>query len=166
MCLRSTNIRRAYPYDATKGYDYARFTIEPKVIRISEMYLIAAEAYAQLAKTDGSYLTKAAQYLNDFKLKRIANYKTETYSSTDRIMTEIRNERHREFLGEGMRLLDLKRWHMGITRGVPQQEDICAMPGADYSTGLTKPADDYHFVWPIPQHEMDTNPQIVQNPGY
>lgn len=151
----------AYPYEASGGYDYARFTIEPKVIRIAEMYLIAAEAYAMSGE-----LSNASRYLNDFKSKRIANYKAETFSSTDRIMTEIRNERHREFLGEGMRLLDLKRWHMGITRGVPQQEDICAMPGADYSTGLNKPADDYHFVWPIPQHEMDTNPQIVQNPGY
>lgn len=151
----------AYPYEASGEYDYARFTIEPKVIRIAEMYLIAAEAYAMSGE-----LSNASRYLNDFKSKRIANYKAETFSSTDRIMTEIRNERHREFLGEGMRLLDLKRWHMGITRGVPQQEDICAMPGADYSTGLTKPADDYHFVWPIPQHEMDTNPQIVQNPGY
>lgn len=151
----------AYPYEASDEYDYARFTIEPKVIRIAEMYLIAAEAYAMSGE-----LSNASRYLNDFKSKRIANYKAETFSSTDRIMTEIRNERHREFLGEGMRLLDLKRWHMGITRGVPQQEDICAMPGADYSTGLNKPADDYHFVWPIPQHEMDTNPQIVQNPGY
>lgn len=151
----------AYPYEASGGYDYARFTIEPKVIRIAEMYLIAAEAYAMSGD-----LSNASRYLNDFKSKRIANYKAETFSSTDRIMTEIRNERHREFLGEGMRLLDLKRWHMGITRGVPQQEDICAMPGADYSTGLNKSADDYHFVWPIPQHEMDTNPQIVQNPGY
>lgn len=157
---------KAYPYEATNGYDYARFTIEPKVIRISEMYLIAAEAYAQLAKTDGSYLTKAAQYLNDFKAKRIAGYQAQSFSSPDRIMSEIRDERHREFLGEGTRLLDLKRWDMGVTRGTPQQEEICAMPGADYSTNLSKPAGDYRFVWPIPKHEMDTNPQIVQNPGY
>jgi len=40
------------------------------------------------------------------------------------------------------------------------------MPGADYSTGLSVPAGDYHFVWPIPTHEMDTNPKMVQNPGY
>lgn len=152
---------KAYPYEATGGYDYARFTIEPKVIRISEMYLIAAEAYAMLGD-----LNKASLYLNEFKSKRIANYQTETYSSKDRIMSEIRDERHREFLGEGMRLLDLKRWHLGVKRGTPQQEDVCAMPGADYSTGLEKNADDIHFVWPIPQHEIDTNPQIVQNPGY
>ena len=65
-----------------------------------------------------------------------------------------------------MRLLDLKRWNLGVTRGTPQQEDICAVPGADYSTNLSKPAGDYHFVWPIPTHEMDTNPKMVQNPGY
>lgn len=153
---------KAYPYQATGGsYDYARFTIEPKLIRISEMYLIAAEAYA---KSGG--LRNASQYLNDFKAKRIAGYQTQSFSSVDRIMTEIQNERHREFIGEGMRLLDLKRWNLGVTRGTPQQEDICAMPGADYSTGLSVPAGDYHFVWPIPTHEMDTNPKMVQNPGY
>lgn len=152
---------KAYPYEQTGGYDYARFTIEPKLIRISEMYLIAAEAYAM-----SDDLSNASKYLNDFKAKRIANYKSQTFSSKDRIMTEIRDERHREFLGEGMRLLDLKRWNLGVTRGTPQQEDICAVPGADYSTNLSKPAGDYHFVWPIPTHEMDTNPKMVQNPGY
>ena len=139
----------------------SRSVIEPKAFRIAEMYLIAAEAYAMSRD-----LRNASQYLNDFKAKRISGYQTQSFSSVERIMTEIQNERHREFIGEGMRLLDLKRWNLGVTRGTPQQEDICAMPGADYSTGLSVPAGDYHFVWPIPTHEMDTNPKMVQNPGY
>ena len=53
----------------------ARSVIEPKAFRIAEMYLIAAEAYAQLAQTDQSYLVKAAQYINALEKKRIADYK-------------------------------------------------------------------------------------------
>jgi len=152
---------KAYPYNNTNGDDYARFTIEPKVIRIAEMYLIAAEAYAN---QDGK-LEQANTYLNEFKKNRIAGYQQQNYSKVQ-IMNEIMDERHREFLGEGMRMLDLKRWHLGIKRGVPQQKEICAMPDADYTTNLSKPANDFHFVWPIPKHEIDTNPKIKQNTGY
>ena len=152
---------QGYIYNQTK-WDYARFCIEPKVSRISEMYLIAAEAYAK----QGTNWQQGATLLNNLKRTRIAGYADETFASADALMDEIMEERHREFLGEGMRLLDLKRWHLGVTRGTPQQENLCSMPGLPTTTALSKPADDYHFTWPIPQNEIDTNPKIVQNPGY
>lgn len=150
-----------YVWEQSGQYDYARFAIEPKVVRISEMYLIAAEAYAM--QND---LVNGAKWLNDFKRNRVANYQDASFPSRDALMAEIRNERQREFLGEGMRLMDLKRWHLGVTRGTPQNEDLCSMPGLPTTTELSKPAGDMRFTWPIPQNEIDTNPQIVQNPGY
>lgn len=150
-----------YVWESAGEYDYARFAIEPKVIRLSEMYLIAAEAYAM-----SNDITNGAKWLNDFERSRIADYQDQSFASAADLMEEIRNERQREFLGEGMRLMDLKRWHLGVTRGTPQQEDLCSMPGLPTTTELNKPADDMRFTWPIPQNEVDTNPQIVQNPGY
>lgn len=150
-----------YVWTQAGNYDYARFAIEPKVIRISEMYLIAAEAYAMQGN-----LTEGAKYLNSMESKRIRGYQNQTFTTQNSLMQEIKNERQREFLGEGMRFLDLKRWGNGIQRGEPQNENFCAQPGSELSTKLSKSASDIHFVWPIPQHEIDTNPQIKQNPGY
>ena len=81
-------------------------------------------------------------------------------------MTELKLERRRELLGEGMRLFDLKRWHEGFTRGTPQQMNICVFPGSNATTAMKVDANNNRLVWPIPQSEMDSNPQMVQNPGY
>lgn len=142
----------------------ARSVIEPKAFRIAEMYLIAAEAYAQLAQTDQSYLVKAAQYINALEKKRIADYKDRSFSAST-IMTELQNERQREMVGEGTRLFDLKRWHKNMERGEAQQEDLLLLPGPT-TTQLERPAGDNRFTWPIPKHEMDVNKKMVQNPGY
>ena len=148
-------------YTQNQQNEYSRFMVEPKVLRISEMYLIAAEAYAMQGN-----VSEGAKWLNAIERERINGYEDKVFATSDVLMTEIRNEREREFIGEGVRLFDLKRWDMGVTRGTPQQEDLCNLPGSSTSTALTRPAGDKGFVWPIPQHEIDANPQIVQNPGY
>lgn len=150
-----------YLYEQNNSDEYSRFMIEPKVLRISEMYLIAAEAYAMSNK-----LSQAAIYLNAIESQRITGYSDQSFTSRDALMAELRNERQREFIGEGVRFMDLKRWNMGVTRGTPQQEDLCNLPGSSTSTELSRPASDNRFVWPIPQHEIDANPQVEQNPGY
>ena len=39
------------------------------------------------------------------------------------------NERERELVGEGYRLMDLKRWGKGVKRGKPQKQRTGAFPG-------------------------------------
>lgn len=150
---------RGVLYQYTRS-ESARFAVEPRVFRIAEMYLIAAEAYAQ--KGD---LESAADYLNELEESRIAGFTAQNYSDKDIFMAELRKEREREMLAEGSRLFDLKRWKMGVKRGTPQQLDLCLLPGAS-TTELNMPANSYRMVWPIPKHEIDVNKKIVQNPGY
>lgn len=138
----------------------ARFVIEPKMFRIAEMYLIAAEAYAQSGKME-----KANKYLNDLMEKRIAGYTRQNHKDLSAFMIELKEERMREMVAEGSRLFDLKRWHDDMKRGEPQQSDLCLLPGTS-TTSLVKAAGDNKFVWPIPKHETDANPNIRQNPGY
>lgn len=152
----------------------ARFTVEPKVFRIAEMYLIAAEAYYQLGETEN-----AKDMLDAIMINRIGDFDPQNSSVYySDVMQGIKDERRREFLGEGMRLFDLKRWNDGVTRGTPQQMEIPGTGGADDSyvdvaqspgantTDLIREAGNDRFVWPIPRQEVDANPQIVQNPGY
>lgn len=138
------------------------FAIEPRVFRIAEMYLIAAEAWAQCEESD---LTQAAFYLNRLQSRRIRSFRNQTYPDKETFMAELMNERQRELLVEGARLFDIKRWHLPMRRGEAQQRDLCLLPGSE-TTDLSIPANSDRLTWPIPKHEMDVNPQIKQNPGY
>lgn len=131
-----------------------------KPLRISEMYLIAAEAYFMINNEP-----KAKEYLRQIETARNSGRYNNDLAGT-KLIEEIHDERHREFMGEGMRQADLKRWNIGFTRS----------DAFDGNNSVTVPnfrnisyeAGDYRFTWPIPQHEMDMNPQLKnqQNEGY
>lgn len=136
------------------------FVNMPKVLRIAEMYLILAEAYNE-SGDPGSALT----YLNALKSKRILNYNNPSYSGSA-LTNEIRKERQRELYMEGYRLWDLKRYGEGFSGRTPQDEISVYLNGNDNTTAISKAASDFRFVWPIPVHETNANPQIKQNEGY
>ncbi len=140
------------------------YTNMSKPFRIAEQYLIAAEAYAQSGD-----LANASKYLNELKSKRIAGYEAGNFSSAAVLMNELMAERQKELVGEGFRISDLKRWGLGVKReNAPQDPNLVLYPGSDVTTALTKEANDFRMVWPIPKSEMDVNPQLSgqQNPGY
>ncbi len=132
---------------------------KPKIFRIAELYLIAAEAYYSKGGKD--------QEAYDILFK-LMSARDETLTSSPvtglSLRTLIRNERIRELLGEGFRLNDLKRYGEGFTRGDAQ------IPAATYPLAIDLQVEptDFRFVWAIPKTELDTNPQLrpKQNPGY
>lgn len=73
----------------------------------------------------------------------------------------IRHERMIELCGEGIRYSDIRRWKIGkdVVDGVWMTE----------FTGMKirqRGFPDHFYHWPIPQAEMDINPNLVQNPGW
>lgn len=138
---------------------------KPKPFRLSELYLIAAEAAAATNATG-----KANDYLNALCGKRDPSYQ-DVQRSGSQLISAIRSERAKELIGEGFRMSDLKRWQQGWTRtndfsllGVPTLNDVIDPA----YIGVTYTATDNRYVWPIPQDEMSVNPQLdgQQNPGY
>lgn len=157
-------------YDTDSGSGrIPEYCNQPKIFRISEMYLIAAEAATNIPGRDA----QGSKYLNDLKSKRIANWTPVSLSGSS-LKYEIRNERVRELFGEGHRLNDIKRWHIGFKRSGGQNPDLLYNPGeGDSNAGnsanylnCSRQADDPFFLWPIPTTEVQANPQIRQNPGY
>lgn len=149
-------------YTALGGGEAVRFMSEPKVFRIAEMYLIAAEAYARQGN-----VSQGAQYLNELETARIEGYTERAFASAEGLMQEVKNERRREMLCEGTALYDLKRWGEGFSRNNEVQDmSVCYFPQLSNSTNLSRPAGYNRFTYPIPKHETDANPQVVQNPGY
>lgn len=133
-----------------------------KPLRLSEMYLISAEADARTGSASGSRL-------NEFCANRIDGYEAKTYTNTTELLSDIYAEREKEFLGEGMRWSDLRRLGLGFKRNA-NHEDNAELNKfvVKAGRGLSYDAGDHRFTWPIPKAELDANPNLKgqQNPGY
>lgn len=124
-----------------------------KVIRLSEIYLIAAEA----ALETGSK-SKAASYLNKIRRRSPGLAPaTESTVSVDMIL----NERSKELQLEGHRFFDMMRRNKTITF----DDEMDPAAGA-YQRGHTIDRTSYLTVLPIPQREIIINPDLQQNEGY
>ncbi|RYY55166.1 MAG: RagB/SusD family nutrient uptake outer membrane protein [Chitinophagaceae bacterium] len=126
-----------------------------KFFRTGEMYLIRAEARAETGAFTGA--ASAESDLNDLRAARITGYTPVILGSTQGAISEIMNERFKELAYEGHRFFDLKR------RGLPIERLASDAPNEG---ARTLPANNFRFILPIPQVQMQANPNMVQNPGY
>jgi starch-binding outer membrane protein, SusD/RagB family len=124
------------------------------VMRLAEIYLIAAEAELKIGKTDS-----AAYYLNVIR-KRAAIPGREAnmvVAAADVTLDYILDERARELGGEQLRWFDLKRTNKLQSRIQLMNPDAIKFFQA------------FHTLRPIPQTQLDavTNKEeFRQNPGY
>jgi len=121
------------------GNDYAWF-------RLGEMYLIRAEAENELGQT--------AAAIADINLLRARVFSPPKPIATTLTQAQVRDailqERLFEMTAEGKRRQDLIRMNK-FTQG----------------TWYAKTAfDPWKILFPIPQTQIETNPMLVQNPGY
>lgn len=124
-----------------------------KAFRVSEMYLIRAEARANLGQE-----VDALADLNTLRAARIANHTALAVQGTA-LKTAIENERRLELFVEGHRFFDLKRTSRTLDR------TDC---GTNFTTCSLAPTN-RAWAWPIPINEITANPLINQehqNPGY
>ncbi len=149
----SRNPRIIQKYAGT-GYGTTNENVaNAKVFRTGEMYLIRAEAYAEQ-----NNLTGATADINALRTARITGYAPIiTYATKDAAITDILLERFKELAYEGHRFWDLKR------RGLPVARLASDAPTVN---ATTLPANDYRFLLPIPNSEIQANPLMKQNPGY
>jgi hypothetical protein len=124
------------------------------VIRLAEMYLIAAEAEVNIGKTDS-----AAYYVNIIRTRAALPGKAAQMQVTPAQMNLdfILDERARELAGEQLRWFDLKRTGKLIERIKNMNPDAAV---------YIQP---FHTVRPIPQSQLDavTNKAAFpQNQGY
>jgi len=128
-----------------------------KVIRLAEVYLIAAEA----SYRSNPGLSKA--YLNALIAQRDPAFPG--YSDTGgKLLADIVQERRKELAFEGDRLYDLNRLGLPIHRVANDG----AIPAGTGNVNLNISYPDNRRVAPIPQQELVANPTLAkqQNPGY
>jgi len=79
-----------------------------------------------------------------------------TYNDKVSLRDYIRNERRVKLAMEGLRYFDLKRWNIAETK-------LNGKPTVGTSPMVFLPK---HYYLPLPQSELDKNPNLVQNPDY
>ena len=128
-----------------------------KLYRVAEQYLIKAEAQARLGQLAEAALTIDA--LRDARFG--SDQPAPNYSSVLEAITDILSERRKELAYEGHRFIDLRRTRDLTGLGIVRNEADCGGP-----TPCELLPSDFRFTLPIPQAEIDVNPNIEQNPGY
>jgi len=130
-----------YKYKIKHGGDSEEYSM---VIRLAELYLIRAEAYAESGNVQA-----AIDDLN--KIRNRAGLPDWTAADVPDIEQAVLDERRREFFSEwGHRWLDLKRF--GVIDEVLGQKKPTWQPHAK--------------LLPIPEQDILRNPFLTQNPGY
>ena len=118
------------------------------VLRVSEMYLIRAEALLRQHDLSG-----AAADLEALQSRAMGTAVTLPAMSEEEMDTAIEQERIKELCFEGHRLWDITRRHRNLVRT------------PDHTSSLsTLEYPDYRFVLPIPSVELEANTNIENNP--
>ena len=133
-----------------QGYTFRRNN--PRVMRITEAYLIAAEAALQ-----GGNAAEASRYLNAVR-KRADATAADVTATADLIQTE----RQKEFIGEGHRFFDVMRTGGQFVADPNDPHDFRS--GSAYIHSLK--AGDPKAVMPISSDARVSYPELQQNPGY
>lgn len=119
-------------------------------MRLSEMYLIAAEAYARSGNE-----AEAKEYLSRFVAQRDPDM-TGCDKSGSELIDAIMQHRRIELWGEGFRWFDLKRLQEPIHRdGSNFNSTFCGF--------LNKEINEDGWIFEIPQKETDYNPLMEKN---
>lgn len=161
----ATDVRRNYLLPGTRGGSPCYFVTkysnvtnandkdDAKVLRLSDVYLIAAEASMRATPANE---TDAKTYVNYVATRRDPSFAG--YVSTGAaLIDDILTERRKELAFEGDRLHTLNRLKATIQRNTNYP-----------STARTIAYPNNFRLYPIPQQEMNANPSLAgqQNAGY
>jgi hypothetical protein len=122
--------------------------INEKVLRYADILLLYAETLTMQGRTAEAY-PLINRIRTRAKLAPLA-----AGFSADQMMAEIRHQRMLEFFREGQRFYDLKRWGL-LEQEIKNSDKV----GKEFFTAK-------NAYFPIPQGELNTNPNIKQNPGW
>jgi starch-binding outer membrane protein, SusD/RagB family len=157
------------------------------ILRYAEVSLNMAEAYLRLPTPD---MAAALPLLNEVRNRALTDpadhFTMGDFADAKEMLKAVLQERRIEFAGEGRRWADVHRLALDpdfSTGGIPAKVRYNNTDFASWGYGVgyagdvytipppavpAIPYDDYRFVWPIPQSELNTNPVLAaqQNPGY
>jgi hypothetical protein len=158
------------------------FTQKPypfPVIRLSDLYLLYAEAINEAEGPNGTNSAEMFKYMDEVRLKtglfgvkyswdEYANNKK--YTEQDGMREIIHQERTVELIFESQRFWDLRRWmEIDDYKAMAQGWDIYSSDAADFYKRVNLQQMKFtlkDYFWPIGIGELDKNPNLVQSLGW
>ena len=142
---------RFYKYRSGPQTDANYWENHYMLYRLTEIYFNKAEAL--MRKNGGVATQEAVDLINACRERCFTteDWPAAQYTVATLTMDELLAERGREFIFEGKRRLDLLRFGKFVTASWWDHE-----PSNDKN----------REIYPIPQSQIDANPNLVQNPGY
>lgn len=116
-------------------------------LRVQDPILLEIEALNELGQT-----AEAAKQLEAFV--KLRNPSFTAPDTQDKLREEIRFQRRVELWGEGSALFDRKRWKLDVVRNIPE---------SNHMTKVNYKIDDIKYIHELPQSELDSNSELVQN---
>ena len=150
---------RYYVIDKYPGKGSTPLKNDVKIIRLSEVYLILAEAEAKTGNLPGA--ATAIQTLRNARVMS-GTAPLPSYGSVTQALRDILLERRVELAYEGHRYVDLRRLGAEASVSIDRNAQDDIFP----STPLSLDINDHRFTLPIPAVELTGNTNIQQNPGY
>ncbi len=183
----STNAPDKMPTYSKTGYGYMKFIdtnytgdvktygVSTPIIRYAEVLL----SYLESALEAGEPITQSLldQTINAVRARPSVNMPPVTETDPVKLREIVRNERRIELALEGIRNWDLIRWHIAH---INLHKNVYGAKVCEGSSGCGFQVDaeghyflytrafreNVDYLWPIPQSELDINPNLTQNPGY
>lgn len=200
---RVDNLEATHAYATFTGLCYRKYAnIEDRfalndcetnfiLMRYAEVLLIYAEAKIKAGQIDQSVLDA----INKVRQRPTVDMPPVTTTDPQELFYAVARERKYEFLGEGLRLFDIRRWKIAETvmnlpvlgrmkKTYPDKAPRVDEWGTVYYEGIPiaeqgEPADfkmrmvdkrvfkaNKDYLWPIPYIERQTNPGLIQNPDW
>jgi len=124
-------------------------------IRLADILLLKAEAYVNLGN-----LSEAANLVNSVRGRvNLPDLSSSVTSSATSMAEAVLNERRLELAFEGHRWFDLVRTGKAF-------DVLNTLNSRDPGRLPMDPVTEFTILLPLPQSQIDINPNMVQNPGY
>lgn len=132
-----------------------RSGINERLMRYADVLLMYAETQIALGN-----IPEAARYIQEVRDRaNLPDIEAEMAAmSADQIFEELAHQRLLEFVLEGKRFDDIRRWGW-----LEDPAKLAELQAHDTEFNGYTPGREYYF---IPQAELDRNPTMSQNPGY
>jgi len=143
------------------------------VFRLADVMLLFAEAKTQSAFQNGQTVSDPEIYNAVNQIRQRASSKLPLYENgsltKEQMLEKIYDERIRELAFEGWLTSDFKRWgKLNINDGLKIMGLTINNTSVKFATSpvATRVFAAKNNLWPIPQREIDVNPNLTQNPEY
>jgi starch-binding outer membrane protein, SusD/RagB family len=150
--------------DCADRNDRGNSGIDYILMRYADVLLMHAEAKIEQGELEPIVYDDVNAVRTRAGMPAIATGKTQA-----QLRDAVRYERRAEFVLEGRRLFDIRRWRIAEQVMSGQKYGIDFVEGGAVKKYIADnrrfdPARDY--LWPIPQRELGLMPNLKQNPGY